>query len=268
MNNAEIAFAKLNGLYKNVVATVRATKYGTPVKETEEFASKYEQIRKVLCKELPDLFDDLPMRPLPEKEELLSIVTYPGGYLHQLIKDMDYIFEVQNKHKQEALSVVNASNKLSQELSDLQKIENLLNRFHLVVRQLKHRHDSRDTLTIRDEYDVQDLLHALLLISFSDVRAEESSPSSAGKASRLDFLLKMEKIVVEAKMTNPRLKDSLVGEQLSVDIMRYQVHPDCKTLVCFVYDPDGFIKNPYALENDLNGRHNELEVRVIIVPKE
>jgi glucan phosphorylase len=64
-----------------------------------------------------------------------------------------------------------------------------LKRFHLVARQLRERHNERSTLQIEDEYDVQDLLHALLKINFEDVRAEEVCPSYAGGSSRVDFLL-------------------------------------------------------------------------------
>lgn len=146
------------------------------------------------------------------------------------------------------------------------KLEGLLKRLHHVARQLRHRHDNRETLVIRDEYDVQDLLHALLKTAFDDVRPEEYTPSYAGASSRMDFLLKLEKIVVEAKMTSSKLTDKLIGEQLIVDISRYQSHPDCQRLVCFVYDPDGFIRNPVALESDLSGKHNELDVHVLVVP--
>jgi REase_DpnII-MboI len=64
----------------------------------------------------------------------------------------------------------------------------LAERFHGVVRQLRERHDSRPTLAVADEYDVQDLFHALLSIYFDDIRAEEWAPSYAGGASRMDFL--------------------------------------------------------------------------------
>jgi len=50
-------------------------------------------------------------------------------------------------------------------------------------------------------------------------------------------------------------------------IQRYQSHPDCKYLLCFVYDPEGWISNPRGLENDLNREGDELVVKVIIVPK-
>lgn len=39
-----------------------------------------------------------------------------------------------------------------------------------------------------------------------------------------------------------------MGEELSLDTKKYQTHPDCKTLVCFVYDPERKIINPRGLE--------------------
>jgi len=38
-----------------------------------------------------------------------------------------------------------------------------------------------------------------------------------------------------------------------IDIARYAAHPDCGTLVSFIYDPEHRIKNPVALERDLSG---------------
>ena len=145
-------------------------------------------------------------------------------------------------------------------------LQHLLGRFHLVTRQLRIRHKERPTLKIEDEYDVQDLLHALK-ISFDDVRPEEYVPSYAGASSRTDFLLKAEKIIVEVKMASVRLTDKLIGEQLIIDIQRYQMHPDCERLVCFVYDPEGHIRNPVALENDLSGKNNKILVNVVVVPE-
>lgn len=146
------------------------------------------------------------------------------------------------------------------------KLERLLARFHIVARQLRRRYNGRKTLIVSDEYDVQDLLHALLKIVFDDVRPEEYSPSYAGASSRIDFLLKKEKIVVEVKMASATLRDKSIGEQLIVDMKRYQAHPDCNMLVCFAYDPEGHIRNPAALENDLSGKHDNIEVRMFVVP--
>lgn len=146
-------------------------------------------------------------------------------------------------------------------------LEHICSRFHLVAKQLRTRHADRESLIVNDEYDVQDLLHALLKVHFDDIRPEEWTPSYAGASSRVDFLLKEEQIIVEVKKTRETLKAKHVGEQLIVDIQRYRSHPDCKKLICFVYDPDGWVANPRGLESDLSRKDEELEVKVLIVPK-
>jgi hypothetical protein len=81
----------------------------------------------------------------------------------------------------------------------------------------------------------------------------------------MDFLLKSEQMVIETKIPTATLRDKQVGEQLIIDIQRYRAHPDCKRLICFVYDPDAFIKNPNGLEADLSRNHDGLEVNVIVL---
>ena len=152
------------------------------------------------------------------------------------------------------------------EQAPLVLLDQICSKFHLAARQLRARHSGRPTLDVQDEYDVQDLVHSLLLLHFSDVRPEESTPSYAGKASRMDFLLKRESIVVEAKMTRTGLGAKEVSSQLIEDIERYKVHPDCKALVCFVYDPAGFIANPRGIESDLSRDGDPFPVRVLIRP--
>lgn len=150
----------------------------------------------------------------------------------------------------------------------LERLADILARFHSVARQLRSRHEERETLSISDEYDVQDLLHALLRLSFDDIRPEEWTPSYAGKSARMDFLLKREKVVVEVKMARKGLSDKQIADQLLVDIARYQEHPDCKTLVCFVYDPDGFIRNPTGLCSDLARATTVISLKVVVCPPE
>ena len=48
-------------------------------------------------------------------------------------------------------------------------LELLAERFHLAACQIQSRHAKRPTLIVKDEYDVQDLLHALLTIFFDDI---------------------------------------------------------------------------------------------------
>lgn len=145
-------------------------------------------------------------------------------------------------------------------------LQNIFQKFHSIVIQLRKRHDNRQTLDIQDEYDVQDLLHCLLKLHFKDIRKEEWSPSYAGGSSRMDFLLKDEKTVIEVKKTRKGLDDKELGKQLIEDKAKYQVHPDCKKLICFTYDPEGRIVNPNGIQNDLNQKESSFKVEIIIMP--
>ncbi|MFI5330949.1 MAG: hypothetical protein ACHQ2F_07925 [Desulfobaccales bacterium] len=154
----------------------------------------------------------------------------------------------------------------SQEKSAVDRISRICQRFHLIARQLRSRHEDRPTLDVQDEYDVQDLFHSLLHIHFDDIRPEEVTPSYAGKSSMMDFLLKNEQIVVEINKTRKGLAAKELGTQLIEDIERYKVHPDCDVLICFVYDPEGIISNPRGIENDLRRAEGDLKVEVLIRP--
>lgn len=146
------------------------------------------------------------------------------------------------------------------------ELQNIFDKFHDVVKQLRNRYNNRPTIDIEDEYDVQDLLHVLLKLYFLDIRKEEWTPSYAGGSSRMDFLLKEEQIVIEVKKTRKGLGDKELGKQLIEDKEKYKVHPDCKKLICFTYDPEGRIVNPKGLENDLNKQEAEFEIQIIIKP--
>lgn len=114
---------------------------------------------------------------------------------------------------------------------------------------------------------MQDAMHALLRLHFDDVRPEEWTPSYAGNASRMDFILKRERVVVEVKMTRKGLDQKEVVNQLTVDKECYQAHLDCRALVCFVYDPAGICTNPTALEDDVFMPEGEFRVVVVVSPK-
>jgi DpnII restriction endonuclease len=142
----------------------------------------------------------------------------------------------------------------------------ILRRFHIAVQQLQRRYAERQPFVVNDEYDVQDLLHGVLKLHFDDVRPEEWTPSYGGHSSRVDFLLKRERTIVEAKMTRKGLGQKEVIQQLAIDKEHYRAHPDCETLVCFVYDPGGRCTNPAALESDLARTDDQLRVFVVVAP--
>lgn len=161
-----------------------------------------------------------------------------------------------------------AVNPISRPITYDKILENIFNHFHIVAKQLKRRFNNRGTIELNDEYDVQDLLHALLKLHFDDVRPEEWTPSYAGGNKRMDFLIKDEEIAIEVKMTRKGLKDKEVGDQLIIDIANYQKHPNCKKLYCFVYDKDEIIRNPRGLEKDLEMASSEIAIKAFIRPYE
>jgi len=141
----------------------------------------------------------------------------------------------------------------------------LCKRFPLFAQQLKARERGKLPVEIEDEYDVQYLFLALLRLHFDDVRKEIWTPNYAGGSSRMDFLLKREKIVLETKKTRDSLsRDSQVGDQLIIDIERYAQDPNCQTLICFVYDPDSLLDNPKGLEQDLSGIRKNINVTIVV----
>ena len=153
-----------------------------------------------------------------------------------------------------------------QKINPIDSLLKIFSKFHDIARQLRNRYDNRSTLNISDEYDVQDLLHAILKLDFDDIRPEEWTPSYAGKSSRMDFLLKSHKLFIELHKTRRGLAGKEIGSQLIEDFARYIIHPDCETLLCFVYDPEGLIGNPKGLENDLSKNEGKIKIQVFIKP--
>jgi REase_DpnII-MboI len=146
---------------------------------------------------------------------------------------------------------------------DIELVERLCRGFAEFLVPLSNRQRDRPPIVMEDEYDVQDLLHGLLRIFFDDVRPEDFTPERAGARSRIDFVLKQPRIVVEAKMTRAGRAAARVGEELIVDIERYRSHPDCDSLVALVYDPERLITNRRSLERDLSGERDGPVIRVI-----
>jgi hypothetical protein len=148
---------------------------------------------------------------------------------------------------------------------DIALVERICRGFGEFLIPLTHRQRGRTAFVIQDEYDVQDVLHGLLRIFFDDVRPEDFAPERAGARSRIDFVLKSQRLIVEAKMTRPGLGAAKVGEQVIIDMERYRSHPDCDALVALVYDPERLITNRRTLEADLSGERDGLVVRVVVV---
>lgn len=276
VNEAIVKISKI----KNKVTTEL-----TIIEGKEKYESEWEEVVK---------FKDYQWGTSPRKiiqhrkpEQIMSrdtkaiqqgIVTPPhimyDSSLISLISKIDSIEEFLEKTKMilRKIEIKNEnyfddSNNLDDEFH-VDKILNICKKFYNVARQLRSRYSNRETIKIEDEYDAQDLFHALLKLYFDDIREEEWNPSYAGSSTRSDFLLKNEKLILELKKTRESMTDKDLGEQLIIDIAKYKSHPDSKILICFVYDPEGRIGNPYGIESDLNElTSEEMKVITVIEPK-
>jgi REase_DpnII-MboI len=142
-------------------------------------------------------------------------------------------------------------------------------RFHRAIVRLTHRRKGQPIIDFSDEYDVQDVFGTVLKCSYEDVRDEEWTPSYAGKAARIDFIIVDTNTAIELKRARSRQQ---IADELTVDIAKYAKRQDVEKLVCFVYDPDGFLRgDAVQIEKDLSGHrtHNGrgLDVTVLIRPK-
>lgn len=135
---------------------------------------------------------------------------------------------------------------------------------------LTNRRKGAQVLTFESEYDIQDLLHALMRPWIKDIRPEEYTPSYAGSSTRVDFLLKEHRIVLELKFVRDDAHARRIGNELIIDIDHYRSHPDCDRLWCIIFDPRHLLPNPGGLKSDLEGRRESkgkaVVVKVVIVP--
>jgi len=153
------------------------------------------------------------------------------------------------------------------EQDTLSLCKQLCQRFHAIARQLRLRGEYRTTLSIEDEIDAQDLLHALLRVQFDDIGADEWIPGYANGQTRTTFLLDHNRLAVIVKKTRAGLTSKDLAEQVRIDAERYQVREQCTELFCFIYDPDGRIGNPRGMEHDLATVNDHFTVNVFVAPK-
>jgi REase_DpnII-MboI len=153
------------------------------------------------------------------------------------------------------------------ELNLVERVKTLCCRFHSVARQLRLRGEYRATLSVEDECDVQDLLHALLRVQFDNIDMDEWTPSYSNGTSRKTFLLNESRCAVIVKKTRPGLTIKDLTDELRIDAERYRSHGRCTTILCFIYDPDGRIGNPQGLETSLKSVNDSCAIEVLVSPK-
>jgi hypothetical protein len=178
--------ASIEGLTVNAFGKIRAS---------DEFMRLwllFGELRQKLIELDSSLFGELRELSKPPTEKNMGYGDYQvadKGDVHPLYNEI--------KKADEYLEIIEqASAKQFGKPDTMFALRLLAQRFHQIARQLRHRYNQRPTLEVEDEYDVQDLLYSLLRLHFDDIRPEEWTPSYAGKSARMDFLLKIEQVVI------------------------------------------------------------------------
>lgn len=150
----------------------------------------------------------------------------------------------------------------------LAQLMQILNNFPLVARILKDRQRGRPGYLLENEYDVQDLLFAVVRAVFDDARREEWTPQRAGSAKRIDVTIGSIESVVETKYVRDKRHARHVADELRVDFECYHDRTECHHLVALVVDPQGHIADPVQFGADLSGLRQKgdhtFEVSVLV----
>jgi hypothetical protein len=123
-------------------------------------------------------------------------------------------------------------------------LDYIFNNFSLFYQQIQKRHNNRQTIKIIDEYDVQDIIHAILRLFLSDIRKEVYNLQYLGKSTRIDLILNQENIGIEIKYADGTNPERRISDELLVDINHYKENGNCKKLYFFIYNPHGSFNNP------------------------
>jgi hypothetical protein len=144
----------------------------------------------------------------------------------------------------------------------------ILNNFPVVERVMRDRKQGRPAFVVENEYDVQDLLYAIIRAVFDDAKREEWTPQRAGSAKRIDMLIASIETAIETKYVRDENHAKKVADELMVDIECYHARPECRHLIALVIDPHRHIPDPAQFGDDLSGLRQKdghtFEVSVLV----
>jgi hypothetical protein len=147
-------------------------------------------------------------------------------------------------------------------------LENFLRRLPKTICQLRSRHADRPPLRVHDEHDLEDVLRAVLPLQFAEVRPECRTPRYAS-CTRMDFRLGEGQgsapWALTAKLMARGTLEGKLRDQWAEDIAYYEAAGGCQTLVAFIYDPEGIIREQRKKEVAWSKGSDALVLRCIIV---
>jgi hypothetical protein len=156
---------------------------------------------------------------------------------------------------------------VSSALGEIAIIETVCRRIRNTARILEHR--SRGTkvpFKIEDEYDVHDLLHAVIRAYIRYSVQEQPLPKVAAVSSRADIAIEQLGVLIEVKYVRNPSDQRRILEEFSQDLPLYAAWTPLKIILFVIFNSDK-LRDPEAFETlggrkEMNGKR--FEVRIIL----
>jgi hypothetical protein len=182
---------------------------------------------------------------------------------------MDSIIELQ-KYARKSHIIITEDKRVDNE--KLSIIFSALDKFTSASKSLSERRKGKPTISLDDEYDIQDVLHVILRPHFPTIKIEEVvSGNDTEKFLKIDFVVSDLKVAVECKCIRDIKHARSITKELNDDIQTYHRHQDCNYLIFFVYDQDLLISNPDTLEKNYTNEQTfgtrKMKIELKIRPK-
>ncbi len=228
---SEEALQELAGLWGDVSEILKGLDYNLEIEVTDHNRSKS------IKPKLGDIFHDG-----------IYSESYNSPRYTNISKLQSYVLSAMSKVQRGAISKDNI-------LPSFTVLLNILNSFSDVVSKLKYRRSGKHSLDIKDEYDVQDILYAMLKGMFPSLQYEDPGKKVGPSSSRADFTVADIGVFIETKYISEKGKEKIIHDECLADIQKYGKQAECQKIVFFVYDPQKCIDNQYAFKSGLGNNH-------------
>jgi len=236
----DIAMAKLRGLQEYALGLLKDKRWELydPRRFTDTF-ERFAALRDHLRTHYNAVFGDLPVRDYPRivaGTDFDGRGCIPRSELEALLADINYCLLVIGQVDQP--TVTTETTNIAEAVPRVVSLA--LRRFHSAARALANRpreEKRAKSYVIEDEYDVQDLLFAMLKPIIADLEREDPVSKTAGDSGRVDLSSRSLGLVIEVKFPKSEGRAREIPRECSERIVLYSRWPELRHLVFFVYDP-------------------------------
>lgn len=131
--------------------------------------------------------------------------------------------------------------------AEIKLVLQLCSRLNHSAKVLNRRRANKQPFEIKDEYDVQDLLQAVLRAYFKYSVSEDPISKLAGASSRADFAIQELGMIVEAKYVHSPNEQARITRQFAEDCQFYSQSPFLEHFIYLVYGAED-LKEPELLD--------------------